>query len=188
MLCGLLSLLPAGASAEAFPGGFTKDFLKPFSMSNVYLSAFLDQQSLDAGGGSSDLEPLVAEVSAGYWFLEGVGLELDVGTGVADDSVGNLDVDFRSRVGLSLRFESPPAQRFAAYALFGYVRTSYRAEINGASSTISLPGGRLALGLTYIVKPQFVVDGAFTHHNLEDDARINSFRIGVRYELGSKRP
>ena len=173
ILSGLLALLPAGVSAQSF------------SASNIYVAGFLDRLSLGVDGSSAELQPLVAAASVGYWVLEGVGLELDVGTGVTDDSVGSLDVDFRSKIGLSLRLESPPAERFAAYALFGYARTSYRAEVNGASSSISLPGGRLALGLTWLVNSQFVIDGAFTHHDLDGDTRINSFRFGVRYDLGS---
>ena len=173
ILSGLLALLPAGVSAQSF------------STSNIYVAGFLDRLSLGVDGSSAELQPLVAAASVGYWVLEGVGLELDVGTGVTDDSVGSLDVDFRSKIGLSLRLESPPAERFAAYALFGYARTSYRAEVNGASSSISLPGGRLALGLTWLVNSQFVIDGAFTHHDLDGDTRINSFRLGVRYDFGT---
>lgn len=181
IVCGLLALLPAGVSAETF----SRFVPQAFSTSNIYFSAFLDRQSLDVDSSSNELEPLVAAVSAGYWVFEGVGLELDVGTGVLDDSIGSLDVDFRSKVGISLRFESPPTERVAAYASFGFVRTSYRAEIGGASSTIVLPGGRLALGLTYLLRSQIVLDGAFTHHDLDGDTRINSFRFGVRYDLGS---
>ena len=173
-MCGLLALLPAGASAQAF------------SPSKFYFAGYLDRLALGVDSSSAELQPLVAGVSAGYWLLEGVGLELDAGTGVTDDSVGSLDVDFRSGVALSVRFESPPAERFGAYALFGYARTSYRTSLNGATSTLSLPGGRLALGLTYGITRQIAVDAAFTHHDLDGDTRINSFRLGVRYDLGSR--
>jgi len=183
ILSGLLVLLPAGVSAQSFS---LPSFSAPsFSTSNIYVAGFLDRFALDVESSSNELEPLVATAAVGYWVLEGVGLELDLGTGVTDDSIGSLDVDLRSKVGLSLRFESPPAERFAVYASFGFVRTSYRAEFGGVSSTLSLPGGRLALGFTYAIRPQFVFDGAFTHHDLDGDARINSFRVGVRYDFGS---
>ena len=77
-------------------------------------------------------------------------------------------------------------ERIAAYAAFGYARTAYRTSLNGTTSNISLPGGRLALGLTYVVSRQIAVDAAFTHHDLDGDTRINSFRLGVRYYPGSR--
>lgn len=155
------------------------------SVSDLYLSAFFNRHSLGVVESSEQLKPTVASAAIGYWVREGIGLELEAGFGLTDDSVGNLDVDFQSKLGLNLRLESPHREGFAMYALFGYVRTAYDATVGGQQSSISLPGGRVALGLTYLINRQTVLDAAFSHHDYDGETRINSFRLGVRFDLGS---
>lgn len=174
IFCGLLMLVAAGASAQT---------LQP--VPNVYLSAFIDRHKLGVIESTAQLKPVIATASVGYWVFDGVGLELEAGFGLANDSVRNLDVDFGSKLGANLRLESPPVEGFAAYALFGYVRTSYDTNVAGSRSSIALPGGRLAFGMTYAIRPQLLLDAAFSHHDYDSDTRINSFRFGVRYDLGS---
>ncbi len=152
---------------------------------NTYISAFLDRHSLGLNDNNVELKPVVASAAVGYWLRNGIGVELEAGFGVADDSVGSLDVDFASKLGVNLRLESPAVSRFAAYALVGYVRTSYDATANDVSTSVSLPGGRLVAGMTYILAPKLVLDAAFTHHDYDQEVRINSFRLGVRFDLGS---
>ncbi len=167
-------LLPVGASAqwlEAKPG--------------VYLSAFLDRQSLGESENSVELRPVLGSVSAGYWVRPGIGIELEAGVGLADDSVGSLDLDFESQLGINLRLESMPVSRFAAFALFGYVRSSYDVSVGGSSSSITLPGGRLSLGMTYLINPFLRIEAGLTHHDYDGDTRVNSFRFGLRYDLDS---
>lgn len=174
IFAGLLTLMATGASAQN---------LQPIP--NVYLSAFIDRHTLGVIESTAQLKPVIATGSVGYWVFDGVGLELEAGFGLANDSVRNLDVDFGSKLGANLRLESPPVEGFAAYALFGYVRTSYNTNAGGSKSSIVLPGGRLALGMTYALRSQVVLDAAFSHHDYDSDTRINSFRFGIRYDFGS---
>lgn len=167
-------LAPLGASAqwlESKPG--------------VYLAAHLDRHSLGEADNSVELRPVVGSASVGYWVKLGIGLELEAGVGVVDDSVGSLDLDFKSHLGVNLRLESLPVSRFAAYALFGYVRSSYDVSVDGSSSSITLPGGRLSFGMTYMINPFLRVDAGFTHHDYDGETRVNSFRFGLRYDLDS---
>jgi len=152
---------------------------------NVYLSAFLDRQSLGVNDTNTQLRPVVLSGALGYWVLPGVGLELEAGVGVKDDTVGTLSVKFESKLAVNLRLESPPVNQVAAYAMFGYSRTNYDAVDRGINNSISLPGGRVALGLTYGLSRGILVDTAFTHHNYDRETRINSFRVGIRFDLGS---
>ena len=166
-------LAPLGASAQFVKSG-----------QGLYYSGFIDRLSLGTEDlTASEIRPLVASGAIGYWVRKGIGLELEAGFGLTDDSIGDLDIDFNYGFAANLRLESPPISRFAAYALFGYVRTSYDATVDQFDSTIDLPGGRAAFGLTYLLNLQLRVDAGFTHHNYEDDTRINSFRIGLRYDL-----
>jgi len=150
----------------------------------LYLSAFADRQSFDGLGGDPDLHPGVLSGAVGYWVAKGIGLELEGGFGIIDDEVGSLDLDTGSLLGLNLRLESPPADNYALYVLFGYVRTTFDAIDNGVESSLSFPGARLALGVTYRLTPLIVFDLAATHQNYEDNAHINSFRFGVRFDKG----
>jgi|GEM_PF-6379619 len=165
-------LAPVGASAQISQ-----------SFPNFYFSGFFDRLSLGEEETAGDIEPLAVTGALGYWVLEGVGLELEAGFGVTDDSIRNLDADLRSEFALNLRLESPPTRGLAAYVLAGYVRTSYELSVDDFSSTINLPGGRIAAGLTYLVNPFIHIDAGVAHHNYADDTRVNSFRIGLRYNL-----
>ena len=175
IICGVLYLAPCLASAQDF---------RRLSTEGLYLSAFLDRQSLDGLGGDPDLHPGVLSGAVGYWVAKGISLELEGGFGIVDDEIGSLDLDTGSTLALNLRLESPPAERYALYTLFGYVRTTFDATDNGVESSLSFPGLRFALGITYRLTPLIVLDLAATHQNYEDDARINSFRFGVRFDRG----
>ena len=166
-------LAPLGASAQSIqtPPG-------------LYFSGFVDRHSLgNETETASEIRPLVGSAVIGYWVRKGIGLELEAGVGLTDDSVADLDVDFNSEFAANLRLESPPRSGIAAYALFGYVRTSYDTSVNGFDSTITLPGGRIAFGLTFLLNSQLHVDAGFSHHDYDDDTRVNSFRIGMRFDL-----
>ncbi len=177
VLCGVVAFMPISK-------GMAQD-ASVLHMPKAYVSAFLDRHSLGLNDNNVELKPVVGSAAVGYWIRDGIGVELEAGFGVSDDSVGRLDVDHVSTLGASLRLESPPISRFAAYALFGYVRTSYDADTDDASSSVSLPGGRMVLGVTYMLTPKLVLDTAFTHHDYDKEVRINSFRLGVRFDLGS---
>ncbi len=171
-----MSVLPAQAKAQ-------NDSY--WQQPSAYLSAFIDRQSLGLIGSTVELHPLVASASFGFWVAEGIGLEVEAGVGVEDDTVGNLDLNFESTLGFGVRLESPPIDRVAAYALFSFIETSYEATVDGVSTSLKLPGGRMALGLTYRVSPNFFADASFTHHDYDEDARINSFRLGLRFDIGA---
>ncbi len=151
-----------------------------------YLGANLDRFSLgnssNTGDTNAELQPVIAMAQLGYWLRPGIGLELEAGAGVVSDSVGTLDLDFTSVMGANVRLESQPISRFAAYAVVGYVRSSYDLSSDGFDTSITLPGGRLAFGMTYILNRYLQLDGGFSHHDYDGDTRINSFRLGIRYE------
>jgi len=171
-MCTLL-MLPVGVSAQ-------------LSQSNIYLSAFIDRQALGETDSAGEFNPILASAVVGYWVRQGIGLELEAGVGVSDDAVGDLDLDSSSAVALSLRLESQPRGPIAAYALLGYVRSSFDLSNSGFDTTITLPGGRIGLGLTWLVNTQLRVDAGFAHHDYDGDTRINSFRIGLRYDVDSR--
>ena len=156
------------------------------SQANVYLSAFVDRQALGETGNAGEFNPVLASAVLGYWVRRGIGLELEAGVGVGDDSVGDLDLDSSTAVAVSLRLESEPMGSVAAYALLGYVRSSFDLTSSGFDTTITLPGGRLGLGLTYVVNTQLRVDAGFAYHDYDGETRINSLRIGLRYDVDSR--
>ena len=176
IVCAVFCLVPALSSAQEYG-----------SSSKFYLSAFFDRQSLGVIGSSQQLQPLVVSGVGGYWLRPGIGLELEAGFGLVGDDVASLELETNNTVALNLRLESPPIERFGAYALIGYVRTSFSADDGTRDSTLSFPGGRAALGLTYSLTQKMMLDAAFTHHDYDSDTRINSFRFGVRFDIGSKR-
>ncbi len=169
----LLALVPFGGSAQ----NLQQD-------SQYYLSVFTDRQVLRVSENATPIRPIVVSASAGYWVRPGIGLELEAGFGIVDDSIGTLEVDTSSQLAASLRLESKPQGNFAAYALFSYVRSTYDASVDGLNSSLSFPGARLGIGLTYTVTPHWRADVGFTHHDYDGDTRVNSFRFGLRYDLG----
>lgn len=175
-LCGVLGLMSATPAVAQNPSYA--------QMPDVYFSAFIDRHSLGLIGTTVELHPVVTSAAVGCWLRDGIGVELEAGVGVADDNVGSLDVNFDSKLGIGLRLESPPVESIAAYAYFGYAKASY--EVSGGSS-FDLPGGRMAAGLTFVVTQRITVDAAFNYYDYDDEARTNSFRLGVRFNMGDSR-
>ena len=179
MVCALLVLMPVTSFAQQQSLVFGQD------IGNFYATAFVDRVSLGVNDSSTELRPAVLSIAPGFWLREGIGIEFEAGFGFVDDSVGALDLDFDSALSVNLRLESPPSERFAVYVMGGYIRTTYTANLGGLRESLSLPGGRIGLGFTYHVSPRWVVDTSFTHHDYDNDTRINSFRLGIRLNAGS---
>ena len=153
----------------------------------IYASAFLDWQSIRISNSRFSLP--VATVAAGWWGWPGIGLELELGRSLVDDSLNSLDLDVRSTASLSVRFESPFIDRVAAYGLFGVSRTNFDSQFSGEIDNAKqnpLRGARGVLGLTFKLSEQTVVDTAFSHHEYSDEISINSFRVGFRYDFSKR--
>lgn len=151
----------------------------------LYLSAFLDRQSFDIS--DSRFTPVVGTVALGYWGWEGIGFELELGRGLKDSSVGDLDLEVSSMAALNLRLESPPIDRIAAYVQLGMVRTSFDTRFSGTAGSgleSNFTGPRFAIGLTFLATPNLHVDAGFSRHEYDDDIGINSFRVGIRFTPG----
>lgn len=158
----------------------------PLSSLPVYASATLDRQSI--GISDSRFTMPVVTFTGGLWSRPGIGFELELGKSLSDDSLNNLDLEVHSFSSLNLRLESPPINRVAAYALFGLSRTNIDSGFSGDvvnQKKNSFRGFRGALGLTFMVGRQLVVDTAFTHHEYDDDIGINSFRLGLRFDFSA---
>ncbi len=165
-----LLLLPSVSAAQA---------------QSFYFSAFVDRQSLNIS--SSSFAPIVGSVVLGFWGWEGIGLEAELGGGLADSSVGDLDLEISSMAALNVRLESPPIDRIAAYVQFGVVRSNIDSRFSGpANSSLdtTFSGPRLAIGLTFQLTPAWQFDAGFSRHEYDDDLGINSFRAGLRFSTG----
>lgn len=186
--CLLLLLLAPGLgfSASLQPTQRALNFgaAMPATSLPIYASLFLDRQSI--GISDSRFRMPVVTAAAGWWGWQGIGLELEFGRSLGDDTLNNFDLEVYSYTSLSLRLESPPIDRIAAYAAFGLSRTNIDSGFSGDvvnAKKSSFRGARGVFGLTFKMTRQLVVDTAFTHHEYNEGIGINSFRVGVRYDF-----
>lgn len=155
----------------------------------LYASAHLERQSISLS--SEKFEPLAASAVLGAWIYEGIGVELEFGTGLQDDDVATLALETGSHVAAGIRFESRPVGGVAAYALFSTSNVSVDSRFtsgNTANDERTFSGVRAVFGLTFMVRPRLVVDTAFFHQAYDNDFDINGFRVGARYLLNDVRP
>lgn len=181
-----LLLAPAlGFSSSPLPTHRALNFgAMPVTSLPVYVSAFIDRQSI--GISDSRFTMPAVTVAAGWWGWPGIGLELELGKSIGDDSLNNLDLAVHSTASLNLRLESPAIDRVAAYAVFGLSRSNFDSAFNGEvvnAKKNSLRGMHSAFGLTIKWTQQLALDTAFSHHEYDDDIGINGFRIGLRYDF-----
>ncbi|OED39785.1 hypothetical protein AB833_14340 [Chromatiales bacterium (ex Bugula neritina AB1)] len=151
---------------------------------NLYLAAYGDRQVLGVADG--EFTSAIGVLSVGYWIREGIGLELEAGTGLTDDSINSLELSVESLVAANLRLESPPMEDIAAYVLLGASAIRLDSDFSGipdSSVDSSLTGFRGAIGLTFNLSPSWQLDAGFTHHEYNSDVSINSFRLGMRFIL-----
>jgi len=145
---------------------------------SLYLSTFLERQMVSLSNGRFSAG--VAEISAGTWLWEGIGIEAEAGLGLTDDAIGSLEFQVKSQLAANLRLESPASGRVAAYGLLGYVRTRFSSGFSGVSEDDFkgvLSGYRFALGLTYQLDDRWQLDTGFTRHEYAQNAGINSVRF-----------
>lgn len=150
----------------------------------LYGSVFIDRQAI--GISDSRFNSPLVSAAGGWWFRPGIAAEVEFGRSLSDDSLNDLSLEVFSLMSVNLRLESPPTSGVAAYALFGFSRTNINSSFGGTVNNrkkSAFRGARAALGLTVRLAPRLILDGAFTHHEYDDDIGINSFRVGLRYEL-----
>lgn len=178
----ILLLVPVWAAAAE---GALRDLNSKRSFSRpVYASVFVDYQSIGIADGEIQTPVLTGVI--GVWGWPGIGVEAELGRGLKEGDINNLALDVHSLSGLNLRFESPPTDGVAAYALFGLSRSNLDSTFTsgvGGKKKNALRGARAAFGLTLRASSRFVVDASFSHHDYDDEVRINTFRLGLRYDF-----
>ncbi len=151
---------------------------------NLYFAASADRQTF--GVANSEFTTYVGALSIGYWVMAGVGVELEVGTGLSDDTINTLDLSVTSMLAVNLRLESPPLDDVSAYVLFGAsamaLDSGFR-DVANSSDDHAFTGIRGAIGLSLKLTPQLRLDGGFTRHQYDDEIGVNSFRFGVRWVM-----
>lgn len=155
----------------------------------IYVAGYVDRDSLSLEG--AKVRPVLATATLGLWFFEGMGGEIELGTGLKDDSVNNLDFDVSTRLAVNLRLESPVINGVAAYAVFGVARSAFDTRfesIAGSADNRSYRGFRGAVGLVFPISSRWGIDAAFTRYEYDDDLGVNGFRIGARYAINDVTP
>jgi opacity protein-like surface antigen len=155
----------------------------------LYTSGYVDRQSLSLEG--ARVRPVLATASLGLWLFEGIGGEIEIGTGLKDDSLNNLDFDVSSQLAINLRLESHARNGVAAYAVFGLVQSAFDTRfesIAGSSDSRNFRGVRGVAGLVFPVSARLAIDAAFTRSEYDDNMGVSSFRIGLRYRLNDVKP
>lgn len=138
--------------------------------------------------GLADLNfrPLEGQVSVGGFFLQGLGIDLNLGTALLDDDDDGFELQIENTVNLSLRFESPPKDGLSAFILVGISRfTAVQDSVNsvGQSRTVSetFQGGSLALGLLQrIPNTRFSIVGTFRTQLVDEPIDVDTYTLGVR--------
>ena len=154
-----------------------------------YASGYIDRQSLSLE--NVKVRPVVASASAGVWWFEGIGSEIELGVGMSDDSANNLEFDVSSQISLNLRFESDPINGVAAYALFGLTRSAFESRFTSVADSAQnrdFRGFRGVFGLVFPLSQRWAVDAAFSRHEYDDGVGMNGFRIGVRHLMNEVSP
>ena len=128
-------------------------------------------------------------VSGGAWLWQGIGVELAAGFSLDDDTNGSLTLDSARTVSINVRLESPRADGYSIYTLFGVssakVDTVF-SNLSGSNTGNSLTGGRITVGATAALQRRLQLDLGFSHYEFEDNIRQDSLHFGLRYEFGAK--
>lgn len=154
----------------------------------LYVAASLDWQTVAVEDAS--FEPRLATAAVGFWMWEGIGLEAEFGTSYFEDSFSSLKLDVPTQAAMGLRLESPPAQGYSAYIQLGVARTEIKSRYTttpGSASKTTLSGPRFGIGLMMHFNRWLSVDAGFTRLVYEDEARVNLFRLGLRFSPGRLR-
>ena len=155
----------------------------------LYTSGYVDRQSLSLE--NARVRPVLATASLGLWLFDGIGGEIEVGAGLKDDSLNNLDFDVTSQLAINVRLESHARSGVAAYAVFGLVQTVFDTRFESIAESAdsrNFRGVRVVAGLTFPVAERLTIDTAFTRSEYDDNMGVSSFRVGLRYQINDVKP
>jgi hypothetical protein len=141
--------------------------------------------------GSTRFQTPAASIAGGYWFGQGMGLELEFSTATEDVRRRGIDLDIDQLASLGVRLEAPPRDDLALYFVFSLTSaevSSRFSSVEAAAVASSLDGYGVTFGMTWqTAVAGLVVDTGATHHRFESDIGINTLHIGLRYSIGAVR-
>ena len=170
-----LSLTPLSAGASGF-------------QPSAYLSIKAQQHAMRVSDTRFTLP--AASLTGGYWFQQGIGLELEFSRSLSDEQRDGLEVELDQMVSLGVRLEGPPKDDLALYFVFSLsaAEVTSRFDIETRSLGSSVDGYGVTFGLTWqAAVPGLALDLGATHNRLDDDIGVNTLHMGLRYTLGVRR-
>lgn len=156
---------------------------------SAYLSIKAQQHSMRIGDTRFTLP--AASLTGGFWFRQGIGLELEFSRSLTDEQRNGIETELDHMLSLGLRLESPPNDDLAVYFVFALSAAEVASrftEIETRSLGSSLDGYGVTFGFVWqSAVPGLALDLGATHNRLDDDIGVNTLHIGLRYTLGVQR-
>ncbi len=148
----------------------------------------LDYDVMDVTVNNRSYFPQMLSLSTGRWLTNGVGAEIQLGSGTQSSSKKGVDINISGFQGVYLRWHSPPHSGLSAYFLTGYSRLQLNGSIEGAPSYPGkewFSGPAVGIGLHGKLSSarRWGATLGYKHYFLEDKLTTDSVNLGLRYDF-----
>ncbi len=150
-----------------------------------YVEGFIAGSAIDVG--NFEYYPVFGGVSAGFFFREGIGLELHLDGEILPGEDNDYELAYERGVGAALRFESPPREGLSGYVLLGYTNFSARQEretppVAGDELNGDFGGPRLSIGLVQRLTrlPSLSITAEYRKYAVQGGLDVDALVLGLR--------
>lgn len=137
---------------------------------------------------STRFKPTSVRLHAGFWMLEGIGLEFRGTQSLSSYTKHNLEFEITDSSSLALRFQSPRDLDVSAYILVGGTQFNLDGNSNGSTfpGTERFQGGYAAIGLLrFLGQTNAALALEYERHFVDEDEQLEpaAWSLGLHYEF-----
>lgn len=144
--------------------------------SYIGIGAGTSDTSIDDLSDNVDLDVLVLQF--GIWMSENNSIELRMGKGIGDDSVGPVDAEIESIGGLYGTYHWHLGNHFSVYGIAGWSRASAKSSVNGDSDQDDENGLSYGAGMKISI-----VNVEFMRYLDTSEVEADAVSVGLHYNF-----
>lgn len=137
--------------------------------------------------GDEDFDASQLKLHAGLWLWQGIGIELELGKGLSDDTQNTLKLEHTRMLRYGVRLMTPPSpSNTVLYVL-----------LSGATATLDMHTGELAepgendfdgyhtaIGMGTQITPKIQLDISYNNYQIDESFDMSGVRFNVEYLFG----
>ncbi len=151
-----------------------------------YAGAALERQTISID--TNDFDSGLLLLHAGVWIWEGIGLELELGTSIFDDTQNAVSVEHKSLLRYGIRLQTPATpNNTLLYVLLSGASSKLNMQTggDGVPGKSRFSGYHAGVGLATQLSAKVQLDLSYNNYQVDESIDITGIRLNVEYSFGA---